>query len=147
MLAYVLLNYDIKMANDDGRPSELWFGVTSIPDPTAQLMFCKRTWGLCPTASDHLCWNIACMYALVWVQKKMTYNCARSGYTHDFNFQCLVGIGTFLGLSRNSNIRNLPSTEWRNLRCQDRGDELRNDVCSARAVVDGLLSRLAGPNY
>ena len=42
MLAYVLLNYDIKMPNDGGRPSELWFGVSSIPDPTAQLMFRKR---------------------------------------------------------------------------------------------------------
>lgn len=43
MLAYVLLDYDIKMANDGGHPSELWLGVLSIPDPTAQLMFRKRT--------------------------------------------------------------------------------------------------------
>ena len=39
MLAYVLLNYDIKMAK---RPSELWFGFSSIPDPTAEVMFRKR---------------------------------------------------------------------------------------------------------
>ncbi|KAF8670477.1 hypothetical protein AX14_005850 [Amanita brunnescens Koide BX004] len=43
MLAHVLLNYDIKMPNGGGNPPELWFGVSSIPDPTAQLMFCKRT--------------------------------------------------------------------------------------------------------
>ena len=43
MLAHVLLNYDIKMANDGGQPSELWFGITSMPDPAAELMFRKRT--------------------------------------------------------------------------------------------------------
>ena len=42
MLAHVLLNYDIKMPNEGGRPSELWLGLSSIPDPTAQLMFRKR---------------------------------------------------------------------------------------------------------
>ncbi len=39
MLAYVLLNYDVTMAN---VPSELWFGLLSIPDPTAEVMFRKR---------------------------------------------------------------------------------------------------------
>ena len=43
MLAHVLLNYDVKMANVDGCPSELWFGLLSIPDPTAEVMFRKRT--------------------------------------------------------------------------------------------------------
>lgn len=42
MLAHVLLNYDVKLPNNSGRPSELWFGVSSIPDPTAELMFRKR---------------------------------------------------------------------------------------------------------
>jgi len=41
MLAYVLLNYDVKMANP-GCPPELWFGLLSIPDPTAEVMFRKR---------------------------------------------------------------------------------------------------------
>jgi hypothetical protein len=41
MLAYVLLNYDVKMANA-GCPPELWFGLLSIPDPTAEVMFRKR---------------------------------------------------------------------------------------------------------
>ena len=44
MLAHVLLNYDVKLPNNSGRPSELWFGVSSIPDPTAELMFRKRAW-------------------------------------------------------------------------------------------------------
>ena len=53
MLAHVLLNYDVKMANDGERQSELWFGITSIPDPTTELMFRKRAWRLwvCPTVS------------------------------------------------------------------------------------------------
>jgi len=43
LLAHVLLNYDVKLPNDSGRPSEFWFGLTSIPDPAAELMFRKRT--------------------------------------------------------------------------------------------------------
>lgn len=42
MLAYVLLNYDVKMANDGGPPSEVWFGTTVTPDPKAEVMFRKR---------------------------------------------------------------------------------------------------------
>ena len=42
MLAYVLLNYDVKMANDGGRPSEVWFGDISTTDPKAEVMFRKR---------------------------------------------------------------------------------------------------------
>lgn len=43
MLAYVLLSYDVKMPNGRGHPSESWFGTMSIPDPTAEVMFRKRT--------------------------------------------------------------------------------------------------------
>lgn len=43
MLAYILLNYDVKMPDGHGHPSEMWFGVTSITDPTAEVMFRKRT--------------------------------------------------------------------------------------------------------
>ncbi|KAF8343222.1 cytochrome P450 [Amanita rubescens] len=43
MLAYVLLNYDVKMANDGGRPSEVWFGTMATLDPKAEVMFRKRT--------------------------------------------------------------------------------------------------------
>ena len=35
MLAYVLLNYDVKMAN-------VSVGISSIPDPTSEVMFRKR---------------------------------------------------------------------------------------------------------
>ncbi|KAF8325934.1 cytochrome P450, partial [Amanita rubescens] len=41
MLAYILLNYDVKMANDRGLPAEWWFGSNSSPDPTAEVMFRK----------------------------------------------------------------------------------------------------------
>ena len=43
MLAYVLLNYDVKTPDGRGHPSEMWFGTTSIPDPSAEVMFRKRT--------------------------------------------------------------------------------------------------------
>jgi len=42
MLAYVLLNYDVKMANGDERPRNLTFGLTNIPNPSAEVMFRKR---------------------------------------------------------------------------------------------------------
>ena len=42
MLAYVLLNYDIKMANDAGRPSNLHIGSEMMPDPIAEVLFRKR---------------------------------------------------------------------------------------------------------
>jgi len=42
MLAYVLLNYDVKMANGDERPRNLAFGLAHIPNPSAEVMFRKR---------------------------------------------------------------------------------------------------------
>ncbi|KAF8621411.1 hypothetical protein AX15_007823 [Amanita polypyramis BW_CC] len=42
MLAHVLLNYDIKMADGRGRPSNLWIGGEVMPDPTANVLFRKR---------------------------------------------------------------------------------------------------------
>jgi hypothetical protein len=42
MFAYLLVNYDVKMAGDRGLPSELFFGSHSTPDPTAEVMFRKR---------------------------------------------------------------------------------------------------------
>lgn len=42
MFAYILLNYDVKMAGDGGHPTELFFGFQSMPDPTAKIMFRKR---------------------------------------------------------------------------------------------------------
>lgn len=44
MLAYILLNYDVKFeAGKEGiRPENKWFGSTIIPDPTVNVMFRKR---------------------------------------------------------------------------------------------------------
>jgi hypothetical protein len=42
MLAYVLVNYDIKMANDAGRPRNIPIGSEMMPDTTAQVLFRKR---------------------------------------------------------------------------------------------------------
>ena len=44
MLAHVLLNYDIKMANGDQRPSNFRFSALALPDPSAEVLFRKRTW-------------------------------------------------------------------------------------------------------
>ncbi|KAF8330118.1 cytochrome P450, partial [Amanita rubescens] len=42
MLAYVLLNYDVKMANGDERPRNLNIGLSNIPNPSAEVIFRKR---------------------------------------------------------------------------------------------------------
>ncbi|KAF8335539.1 cytochrome P450 [Amanita rubescens] len=42
MLAHVLLNYDIKMANDAGRPTNIPIASEMMPDPTAEVLFRKR---------------------------------------------------------------------------------------------------------
>ena len=42
MLAYILMNYDVKLANDGGRPETLWLGRTALPNPTAEVLFRKR---------------------------------------------------------------------------------------------------------
>lgn len=41
MLAYVLLNYDVKLA-DAERPPTLWLGTANIPNQKAHLLFRKR---------------------------------------------------------------------------------------------------------
>lgn len=43
MLAHILLNYDVKMANDGGRPENVWYGRNCSPDPTAQVLFQRRS--------------------------------------------------------------------------------------------------------
>ncbi|KAL0949751.1 hypothetical protein HGRIS_009789 [Hohenbuehelia grisea] len=42
MLAYVLLDYDIKIEGDGGLPASSWFGTASMPNPKARVMFRKR---------------------------------------------------------------------------------------------------------
>ncbi|KAF8343233.1 cytochrome P450 [Amanita rubescens] len=43
LLAHVLLNYDMKLAGCRGQPADWWFGFHSMPDPTVEVMFRKRT--------------------------------------------------------------------------------------------------------
>jgi cytochrome P450 len=42
MLAYVLLNYDVKIPNDGPRPKNLWFGHATLANPRAHVLFRKR---------------------------------------------------------------------------------------------------------
>lgn len=38
------MNYDVKMADDSGRPENVWFGRDSFPNPKAEVLFRKRVW-------------------------------------------------------------------------------------------------------
>ena len=42
MLAHVILNYDVKMANGQGRPANWVFETMAMPDIKAEVMFRKR---------------------------------------------------------------------------------------------------------
>ena len=42
MLAHILLNYDVKMADGGGRPENVWIGVSSLPNTGAEMLFRKR---------------------------------------------------------------------------------------------------------
>ncbi|KAI0640078.1 cytochrome P450 [Trametes polyzona] len=42
MLAYLVLNYDIKLPGDGKRPANLYWGPTVVASPTAQVLFRKR---------------------------------------------------------------------------------------------------------
>ncbi|KAI1787506.1 cytochrome P450 [Ganoderma leucocontextum] len=42
MLAYIILNYDLKLAGDGKRPANLCFSGQIIPSPTGQVLFRKR---------------------------------------------------------------------------------------------------------
>ncbi|KIL64963.1 hypothetical protein M378DRAFT_162532 [Amanita muscaria Koide BX008] len=42
MLAHVVMNYDVKMADGKGRPGNWQFGIHRTPDTTAQILFRKR---------------------------------------------------------------------------------------------------------
>ena len=45
MLAYTVLNYDVKMDNEGVRPPDVWLGSSCIPTPKGKVMFRKRaTW-------------------------------------------------------------------------------------------------------
>ena len=42
MLAHIVLNYDVKMANGGGRPANVWYGASSLPNTKAEVLFRKR---------------------------------------------------------------------------------------------------------
>ncbi|KAG6865152.1 hypothetical protein C0991_004835 [Blastosporella zonata] len=42
MLAHVLMTYDLKMEGDAGRPEDVWYMATCIPNPKAEILFRKR---------------------------------------------------------------------------------------------------------
>lgn len=42
MLAHVVVTYDIKMEDNMTRPETLRIGTSTVPDPSAKVMFRKR---------------------------------------------------------------------------------------------------------
>ena len=42
LLAFLIVNYDFKLAGDGKCPRNMYFGSTIIPSPSGQLMFRKR---------------------------------------------------------------------------------------------------------
>ena len=42
LLAFLVTNYDFKLADGDARPPTFYFADAVIPDPSAELMFRKR---------------------------------------------------------------------------------------------------------
>ena len=42
MMAYLLLNYDVKMENEGVRPKDSFKGTRTYPDPVAEVLFKKR---------------------------------------------------------------------------------------------------------
>jgi hypothetical protein len=43
MLGHILLNYDIKLENEEARPLNLWFGAYAVPNPSISVSFRKRS--------------------------------------------------------------------------------------------------------
>ncbi len=42
MLAFIVLNYDLKLANDTPRPANVCFAANLVPDPNAEILFRRR---------------------------------------------------------------------------------------------------------
>ncbi|KAG6852653.1 hypothetical protein C0991_010165 [Blastosporella zonata] len=42
MLAHVVMTYDVKMQEGAGRPGNVWYATTAIPDPKAEVLFRKH---------------------------------------------------------------------------------------------------------
>ena len=43
LLAYLVVNYDFKIEGDGPRPSNVYFAESVVPNPTAKVMFRKRS--------------------------------------------------------------------------------------------------------
>ena len=42
MLAYIVLNYDLKAGGDGSRPANIYFASSVVPSPTGTVLFRKR---------------------------------------------------------------------------------------------------------
>jgi len=42
MMAYLVLNYDMKLENDGVRPPDEWFLMNCAPNRTAEILFRRR---------------------------------------------------------------------------------------------------------
>lgn len=45
MLAYLVLNYEVKMEQEGVKPRDEWFGVTCVPNRRAHVLFRLRSDG------------------------------------------------------------------------------------------------------
>ncbi|KAJ3502116.1 hypothetical protein NLJ89_g9030 [Agrocybe chaxingu] len=43
MLAHILVTYDVKLGNEGNRPANKWYATACFPNPTAHVLFRKRT--------------------------------------------------------------------------------------------------------
>ena len=43
LLAYLVVSYDFKIEGDGPRPSNVYFAESVVPNPTAKVMFRKRS--------------------------------------------------------------------------------------------------------
>ena len=43
MMAYLVLNYDVKFEQEGKRPDNKWFAAAVVPDPAARVLFRKRS--------------------------------------------------------------------------------------------------------
>lgn len=41
-MARILLAYDIKMANGNAQPDNVWYGTSCVPDEKVEVLFRKR---------------------------------------------------------------------------------------------------------
>ena len=42
MLAYIVMNFDVKLPGGGSRPDNVYFGMSVIPSPRAEILFRRR---------------------------------------------------------------------------------------------------------